>query len=185
MRRALVTDLLLGLKAAAGQQKIFPMAQDKVRKQWHRILGELGCGFAGPLHAVRHSGPSEDLARGRSSLEQVRRRGRWKSMDSVQRYTKSFALTRFRAKVPEETATEAERVHNDLRAAVLAALRPHRRSELGAHLWTALQKKLGRETVTDAVVTATKEKGGRTKKPKMEVEEAELTSSDTIGWATD
>eukprot|EP00972_Heterocapsa_arctica_P110581 16282724-Heterocapsa_arctica.AAC.1 len=61
-------------------------------------MRRLGLSFAGPPHAIRHSGPSEDLARQRCSLEEVRRRGRWKGMDSVQRYTKTFALTRFRAK---------------------------------------------------------------------------------------
>jgi hypothetical protein len=122
LRRAEVIDIMLALRDSAGRNKIFPITQEKFRQSWHRTMRRLGLSFAGPPHAIRHSGPSEDLARQRCSLEDVRRRGRWKGMDSVQRYTKTFALTRFRAKVPEATRARAAVVEADLRRALLKAL---------------------------------------------------------------
>merc|ERR1712224_662152 len=37
-------------------------------------------------HCLRHGGPSHDILHNTRSLEQVRRRGFWKSMQSVERY---------------------------------------------------------------------------------------------------
>ena len=117
------------------------MSQAKVRQRWHRELRKLKLPFAGPLHAIRHSGPSEDLARGLLSLEAVRRRGRWKSLDSVQRYTKTFALTRFRARTPDDTAELARKVALDIRGSLLAALCApcNKKNELAKTLATHLQ----------------------------------------------
>ena len=41
------------------------------------------------LHRLRHTGPANDTLRGTKSLEQIRRRGRWASLKSVERYSKT------------------------------------------------------------------------------------------------
>ena len=123
LRRGPIADLLLGLKENTIKgELIFPFTQAHLREQWHRACAALGLGFAGPPHVLRHSGPSEDLARGRTSLEAARRRGRWKAMASVQRYTKTFALTKFRARMPPAVLATGEKAMLDLRTALINAL---------------------------------------------------------------
>ena len=141
-RRAVIVDILLALKKHAGDHNVFPMYQERVRQKWHRSLRGIGLDFAGPLHALRHSGPSEDLARGRSTLENMRRRGRCKAMGNVQRYTKSFALTRFRAQVPQDIADKAADIEKDLRGALRSALRGQSYA-LAALLDHSLRQRMG------------------------------------------
>ena len=186
-RRAVIVDILLALKEHAGDMKVFPMNQERVRQKWHRTMRSFGLDFAGPLHALRHSGPSEDLARGRSTLENVRRRGRWKAMESVQRYTKSFALTRFRAKIPQDTSDKAAAVEKNLRSALLSALHGHT-SPLALILTRSLRQRRGIDMDVDMEEQVEKKKAKKTKKKKAEIEidfEGDADSSDTIGWATD
>ena len=191
VRRGLVIDIFLALQEAAKGSKVFPIGQPALRKIWHQTLRDLKLEFAGPPHSIRHSGPSEDLARGRASLEQVRRRGRWKSMDSVQRYTKSFALTRFRAKVPPETEEKAKEVHKNLRRALLHALEDHRRTPVGRNLWHALRAKKGADNFadTDPVIAMMAKKTKKKAKKQAETSDTdqidEGLSSETSGWATD
>ena len=193
-RRAEVIDIFLALKKAAGDKKVFPIPQEKVRQRWHRIMRKWGLPFAGPLHAIRHSGPSEDLARGRSTLENVRRRGRWKSLDSVQRYTKSFALTRFRARVPAETAAQAARIAANLRASLLSALRDGNNTDsaVARLVHTSLMARRGSDNNADMETAAAARKATtrRTKIRKSkggdETEDGDTDDdSDVIGWVTD
>ena len=192
VRRGLVIDVFLAQKEVTVDGKIFPMKQDALRKIWHKTLHNWGLDFAGPPHSIRHSGPSEDLARGRSSIEQVRRRGRWKSMGSVQRYTKSFALTRFRAKVPPHTEARAAEISRDLRKALVSALQDHRKSAFGRQLLQSLRAHRGQDNFADAdpiMAEAAKKKESRKKKRNKKQhddtdDDADI-SSDSVGWATD
>ena len=123
LRRGPIADLLLGLKENAIKgELIFPFTQAHLREHWHRACAALGLGFARPPHVLRHSGPSEDLARGRTSLKAARRCGRWKAMASVQRYTKTFALTKCRARMPQAVLATGEKAMLDLRTALINAL---------------------------------------------------------------
>ena len=45
-------------------------------------------------YQTRHSGPSIDRSRGDRTAEEVRKRGRWKSHRSVQRYEKAAKLAK-------------------------------------------------------------------------------------------
>eukprot|EP00974_Lingulodinium_polyedra_P130318 11213401-Lingulodinium_polyedra.AAC.1 len=60
----------------------------------------MGLTDVGPPHSLRHSRPALEVASGTKTLEEVRRRGRWVSLKSVQRYTKAFHLVKARALVP-------------------------------------------------------------------------------------
>ena len=177
VRPAVVADILLALKKDAGVSKIFPITQEELRRVWHRVLRRLGLPFAGPPHSLRHSGPSEDLAQKRSTLENVRRRGRWKTLDSVQRYTKTFALTRFRARIPEETHQKAQKVSRDLRAALVAALGSPaaRDSEIAKRCIKSLRLRQARENTPDME---------NVRKPLVsDHSDGGLTDDD--GWASD
>ena len=53
------------------------------------------------LYQLRHGGASHDYASGLRSLEDVRRRGRWRSWDSVRRYEKGSRIGQVLLKLPE------------------------------------------------------------------------------------
>jgi len=84
--------------------KIFSFSQQAFYTAWETAKAALGLDFLGPPHDLRHSGAARDLEQGTRSLEQIRRRGRWRAMDSVQRYTKTFLLVRQRARLPSPVA---------------------------------------------------------------------------------
>ena len=44
------------------------------------------------LHRLRHTGPANDIMLEKRTLEQARRRGRWLSLRSLERYTKTAHL---------------------------------------------------------------------------------------------
>ncbi|CAK0863826.1 unnamed protein product, partial [Prorocentrum cordatum] len=124
IRRGTVASLILALKGVKKNVTgpIFGPKQAGFRKEWRRACRSLGMPWAPPPHGLRHSGPSEDVARGRASLEQVRRRGRWKALSSVQRYSKTFALTQLRAKMPKKVLDVGSRATSDLAAEILRAM---------------------------------------------------------------
>ena len=120
--RGPIADMMKGLKLIAEDDLVFPVNVNKLRKIWALTCRSLGLDHTGPLHTLRHAGPSEDIARDRIGLEGARRRGRWKSMDSVQRYSKTFAVTKYRARMPEHLILQGHRAGLDLRAHILKAL---------------------------------------------------------------
>ena len=81
---------------------VFPFTPLTFYKEWFAALRALGLSEEWPPHALRHAGASRDVEMKTRTLEEVRRRGRWKTLDSVQRYTKTFALVRARAAMPKE-----------------------------------------------------------------------------------
>lgn len=128
-----------------GNAPVFAMSQSAFRQRWRWACGRLGIGHAPPPHSLRHTGPSEDLARRRASLEGVRRRGRWRSMDSVLRYTKTFALTKFKARMPEWSWRAAEAIAGDLRRSVRGAMSSPPAKQHGAAADTPMGRASGRQ----------------------------------------
>jgi hypothetical protein len=96
LRRNEVVDIMMAPDDATGTRKIFPITRKKLRQCWHRSTQRLGRSFGCPSQTTRHSGPPEDLARQRCSLEDVRHRGL----------------------VPEETRARATVVEADVRRAL-------------------------------------------------------------------
>ena len=148
--------------------------------------------FAGPPHSIRHSGPSEDLSQNIASLETVRRRGRWKALESVQRYTKTFALVRFWSRTPSVTRDRATRAAGDLRQAMLLAIEASDRSD---PLRLALQRALRHQRCTDqdadAIYTGKlKPRPVATRAPRSRSSSRTASSSDDLEmsdaeWASD
>ena len=54
------------------------------------------------LHRLRHTGPANDILTEKRTIEQVRRRGRWLSLRSVERYTKTAHLIADLARMPQQ-----------------------------------------------------------------------------------
>ena len=78
----------------------FPFKQQHMRKVWLRSQQRLGFRKLHPLHALRHTKPSADARSGRRTLEEIRRRGRWSQIKSVQRYSRGHAVTMHLASLP-------------------------------------------------------------------------------------
>lgn len=86
--------ILVGVKESSpGDVPLFPFEATHFRKVWGRHLAKLQLGEAGgPVHSLRHSRPSQDVHDKKASLEDIRRRGRWRRMKSVQRYSKEALI---------------------------------------------------------------------------------------------
>ena len=67
---------------------IFSVSRETVARNVKKACDLLGIETP-VLHKLRHTGPANDTLRGTRSLEQVRRRGRWASLKSVERYSKT------------------------------------------------------------------------------------------------
>ena len=65
--------------------------------------------FRDPLHGLRHARPLGEAFAGSRTLEQIRRRGRWSSLKSGQRYTKAHALAARLARPPPDVQQQGAR----------------------------------------------------------------------------
>ena len=92
---------LLAERAASLQpsDKVFEVTPETFRRHWREVAEALGMSWFPPPHCLRHTGPSEDAFSGRRTLEDIRRRGRWSQIKSVQRYAKPHALVSHRAQL--------------------------------------------------------------------------------------
>ena len=83
--------------------KLFTVSREHVWADVLRACDRLGIPRPGRgLHLLRHTGAATDLPSGRRScLESIRRRGRWVSQTSVQRYTDTAVLVADLAALPE------------------------------------------------------------------------------------
>lgn len=76
------------------EDPVFPFDQAHFRREWGKSEERLKItNLVGPAHSLRHSRPSQQAKGGSRSLEQIRRRGRWKHLKSVERYSKEHAIT--------------------------------------------------------------------------------------------
>ena len=89
--------------------KVFPISGNTLRDWWRRAAKALKLDL-GPPHSMRHTGASRDLATGYRSFEQVQRRGRWKSMESVQRYARPHMWAAALADLPAEIRERGESI---------------------------------------------------------------------------
>ena len=83
--------------------KMFDTNPDVFRRHWRAAASSLDMPWFPPPHCLRHTGPSEDAASGRKTLEDIRRRGRWTQPKSVQRYSKPHALTIHKSRLDSNT----------------------------------------------------------------------------------
>ena len=89
VERAWVARLFLELaRKRPPNAPIFSVSRETVARTVKRACDLLGIECP-VLHKLRHTGPANDTLRGTRSLEQVRRRGRWASLKSVERYSKT------------------------------------------------------------------------------------------------
>lgn len=87
---------------------LFPHTQAFVRKIWAQTQETLQLDRVHPLHSLRHTKPSADARSKRRTLEEIRRRGRWNQLKSVQRYSRGHAVTMHLAALPGPARLSAE-----------------------------------------------------------------------------
>ena len=184
VRRGFVAIILLALKeiTAAGR-RVMKISQALFRQTWTSTCRRLGLAFLGPPNNIRHSGPSEDLQRGLISLEGARRTGRPKILESVQRYTKTFQLTRCRAQVAPLTMQKAKAVAKDIVKALKQALTLQRDSSVAQQVLKALNKSSMPDQMLEFKPKV--ETSRKREKKKDEQDEAGAMTDCTDGWATD
>jgi len=114
-------------------EPLFPFSQATMRKAWNEEQRRQGLSQLYKLHSLRHSKPSADAAAGRRSLEEIRRRGRWNQIKSVQRYSRSHALIMDLAGLSSEERASVAQLEDEYPAPLLHAVRrgPGRYGALG------------------------------------------------------
>ena len=76
------------------EDAFFPFSPEHFRRRWHAAKAALGWSWGGPPHHLRHAGAARDIEKKLRTLEEVRIRGRWKHLESVQRYSKTYLYNR-------------------------------------------------------------------------------------------
>ena len=120
---------LLGEFAAGrrGSEPLFRFSMARWRREIKKAGGALGAADLDlSLHALRHSGPSNDIATRCRTLAQVQKRGRWKCASTLQRYEKSGRLQVQLKKLPRATIEHLRMVEARLDQLVKPGARPLR-----------------------------------------------------------
>lgn len=81
--------------------KVFSVPMPRYFRWWRRAKKGLALDV-GPPHSIRHSGPSRDHVDRYRDLIAIQERGRWKSQNSVYRYSKDHRYIQQLAKHSEE-----------------------------------------------------------------------------------
>lgn len=94
------------------KDKIFPVSTETVRKWWNIACKEVAGEHhsIGPVHSCRHTGPSFDMIHGFRNLDEVMKRGRWKTINSVHRYAKSHTYLAAVAKQSDAVRARGEAI---------------------------------------------------------------------------
>lgn len=93
-----------------GSTAVFPWIPRKFRCSWQALWAKEGIKEGRTIHELRHTGASEDISRGRRDREAVRRRGRWRHLTSVDRYTKSHLLVAARKEFGDKVISRGARI---------------------------------------------------------------------------
>ena len=81
--------------------KIFRVSREEVMERVAAAVARLNLDPLNKrLHVLRHTGPANDIATEKRTLEQARRRGRWLSLRSLERYTKVAHLVADLSRMP-------------------------------------------------------------------------------------
>ena len=75
----------------------FEMTYEEYKRTFDQVTKSLGLPYVVVPHQARHSGPSWHRLQATFTLEEVRKRGRWRSMRSVLRYEKAGLLLKAEA----------------------------------------------------------------------------------------
>ncbi len=122
--RVYVSDMLRALADTLQDgEPFFPISAIEYRRSWWSAVQDINCQkICGPPHSLRHSGPAADAASHRRTLEEIRRRGRWVAISSVQRYSKDWLIPRHMSFLPPPAVAVGEAFLADPRRTIRAYL---------------------------------------------------------------
>jgi integrase len=91
-------DVLRLLKRACStlpsdDSPVFPFRADAYRRVFKRVAASLGLSSRYVPHSARHGGATRLFQRDPLSIEAIKLRGRWKSLDSAKRYIQQGVVT--------------------------------------------------------------------------------------------
>ena len=92
--------LELASKRQVGEY-IFKISRTQLASRVRIVCDKLGIPVP-VMHVLRHTGPANATLKGLKSLEKIRRRGRWASLKSVERYSKTAHLVACLSSLPAE-----------------------------------------------------------------------------------
>ena len=93
--------LELLVKGRSPRDKLWPFDVIELNMEFKRSVCACNLSHLEPtLYSLRHGGASEDVLRRRRTLEEVQRRGRWRSQTSGRRYAKEAKILSELHKVP-------------------------------------------------------------------------------------
>jgi len=97
------------VRGRRGDEPLWPFDLAGLAAEFKLSVARVGLEHLRPtLYSIRHSGASEDYLRKRRSLEDIQRRGRWRTQASVRRYTKEAKLLSELHKVPTQLLRYAD-----------------------------------------------------------------------------
>ena len=90
---SLLGGALARLRQGLGpEDRLFPFDHRHMAQLFQRTTSALGVPFHCVLYMLRHSGASDDFLTKRRTLEEIKKRGRWRSDSSLRRYEKGGML---------------------------------------------------------------------------------------------
>ena len=105
---------MLHVARTRGQQ-LWRFSLLQLRREFLRIVPLVGLARWTPvLYMARHTGASLDRLENRISLEEVRRRGRWRAESSVRRYEKRALIQEVYASLADEQRRYCQRAEQQL-----------------------------------------------------------------------
>ena len=118
-----LTEIVKEMAVGDSEELVFPFAYDEYLKVFKRARLALRAPTLVPYQA-RHSGPSENRAKGVRDLAEIQRRGRWASTASAQQYKRQARLGQTSLAVNKEQIYTFSVVKEHLEAVVRGNVLP-------------------------------------------------------------
>lgn len=115
--------VLSSMKGCCRGPLVVPFPPSHLREVWSFAIVALAMLFLGPLHKLRHALPADDVEKKARTLEEIRRRGRWASLPSVQRYPKEYLRVRQRALMDQDLRARGEYLRDHPAVSVKAIMK--------------------------------------------------------------
>ncbi|CAK0883482.1 unnamed protein product, partial [Prorocentrum cordatum] len=121
-RQAALADALVQLGLERSEGPLLDVSPSALRRALDEAAAAWRLGPLGPLDAYRfrHAGASVDFATGARRLEEIQRRGRWRSARSLRRYEHGGRLADLLRRLPPDVQRAADAIFGPLRAPTIA-----------------------------------------------------------------
>ena len=120
-----VTPLMQMLRARTPGVPVWPFDAVELRRQFALAASAAQIEHLKPTpYGLRHGGASHDALTGRRPLSEIKKKGRWRSDQSVRRYEKAAVAMKQLSRLPHDTLKYAVAVESNLEALLLCQMPP-------------------------------------------------------------